>query len=67
MRPMSLPSWLRLALSEEVARRSAMIAIIVGPTLTVINQGDAWASPEGPGLCRCHTENDGKREELPIG
>ena len=44
---MSLPSWLRLALSEEVARRSAMIAIIVGPTLTVINQGDDFLAGEG--------------------
>jgi len=33
-------SWLRLALEDGVPRRSAVVAVIVGTILNVINQGD---------------------------
>lgn len=34
-------NWLRLALSEGIPKRSAIVAVIVGTVLNAINQGDA--------------------------
>lgn len=38
---MSKPSWLNLALTDGVPKRSFIVAVIVGTILNVINQGDA--------------------------
>lgn len=38
---MSKPSWLNLALTDGVPKRSFIVAMIVGTILNVINQGDA--------------------------
>lgn len=33
-------NWIRLAFSESVWRRAAKVAILVGPILVAVNQGD---------------------------
>jgi hypothetical protein len=33
-------NWLRLAFRRDIAARALRVAIIAGPTLTIINQGD---------------------------
>jgi len=39
-------SWLRLALEDGVPRRSAVVAVIVGTILNIINQGDVMMAGE---------------------
>jgi phosphoribosylformylglycinamidine synthase len=44
---MSGSSWLQRAVSPSVRRRSTFIALVVGPILTAINQGDFLFSGQG--------------------
>jgi phosphoribosylformylglycinamidine synthase len=44
---MSGSSWLQRAVSPSVRRRSTFIALVVGPILTAVNQGDVLLSGQG--------------------
>lgn len=44
---MTLPHWLSASFKGGVPRRSIIVALIVGPILTLINQGDSIVAGEG--------------------
>ena len=39
--------WLKAALRNDIPRRSAIVALVVGPILTMINQGDRLVAGDG--------------------
>ena len=43
---MSPKAWIKTALSDGIPRRSAIVALVVGPILTAINQGDRVVTGE---------------------
>ena len=43
---MSPKAWIKSALSDGIPRRSAIVALVVGPILTAINQGDRLVTGE---------------------